>query len=814
MKAKLCLKNLFIVSTLILIAFAASSCTVNADPPVYYTITAADGISNGTVTADKTTAKKDETVTLTLTAADGYGIGTISVKDASNNDIATTEVATGTKYTFKMPEGNVTVNAVFKKVYTITVSDEIANGIVTADKTTTKSDETVTLTLTAADDYEIDTISVKDASNNDIATTTVTAGETYTFVMPESNVIISASFKELPNYTITVSDEIANGIVTADKTTAKRGKTVILTLAASDGYEFDSISVKDACNNDIATTTVTARETYTFVMPEGDVTVSASFKAIDYVVEISSTAHGSVTADMTTAHIGNNTTLFIAADSGYKLEDLSVKGSGNEEVAVTKVTDGEKYTFNMPASNVTVSASFKAIDYTVEVSGTANGSATADKTTANIGNSITLFIIADSGYKLDALSVKDGENNEVSVTKETEGEKYTFKMPASNVTVSASFKAIDYTVKFSGIIWNGSVTADKTTAHIGDSITLSVTPKLSYKLDALSVKDGENNEVSVTKETEGEKYTFKMPASDVKVSAKFDYIFNETMTVLPAGTFGTAGTTETYVIFGDWPQTQVKKYSSVVVDETKSVTMGTFTYYKGSDGAWYAKPYYGGVYYKVEPIKWRVLTDNYNGKKLLLAENILGKCKYYDYYKVNRTIDGKTVYPNNYKESRVRAYLNGLSYTKKESDTAEQVTDSSFVEKGFLQTAFTTSAQNLIVTTTVDNSARSTNLDTNATYFNSGENEYACENTSDKIFLLSEQEVTTEAYFAYEHRSSRTTTDYSGERSGLEESWFLRSPYYKESRSVRVVGSDGDPYNYHADYLSEDGIVPALCIEN
>ncbi|MBQ3670107.1 MAG: DUF1566 domain-containing protein, partial [Treponema sp.] len=47
----------------------------------------------------------------------------------------------------------------------------------------------------------------------------------------------------------------------------------------------------------------------------------------------------------------------------------------------------------------------------------------------------------ETGYKLDALTVKDGGSNAVSTTEVTEGTSYTFKMPASNVTVSATFKA-------------------------------------------------------------------------------------------------------------------------------------------------------------------------------------------------------------------------------------------------------------------------------------------------------------------------------------------------------------------------------------
>ncbi|MBQ4496531.1 MAG: hypothetical protein II973_03415, partial [Spirochaetaceae bacterium] len=143
----------------------------------------------------------------------------------------------------------------------------------------------------------------------------------------------------------------------------------------------------------------------------------------------------------------------------------------------------------------------------------------------------------------------------------------------------------------------------------------------------------------------------------------------------------------------------------------------------------------------VEPIKWRVLNPNASGNKILLAESILtANVVYYDYYGVNRTIGNVTVYPNNYEHSKIRAYLNGLSYAVKASDSAEQTTDSTYSGKGFLQTAFTSTAQSLIATTAVDNSAASTNPASNANLWNSGTNDYACDGTSDKIFLLSEKE--------------------------------------------------------------------------
>lgn len=53
------------------------------------------------------------------------------------------------------------------------------------------------------------------------------------------------------------------------------------------------------------------------------------------------------------------------------------------------------------------------------------------------GHEVELAITPVSGYDVDVITVKDAHNNEVAVT----GNKFT--MPASNVTVTVTFKAID-----------------------------------------------------------------------------------------------------------------------------------------------------------------------------------------------------------------------------------------------------------------------------------------------------------------------------------------------------------------------------------
>ncbi|MBQ7613265.1 MAG: Ig domain-containing protein [Spirochaetaceae bacterium] len=299
-------------------------------------------------------------------------------------------------------------------------------------------------------------------------------------------------------------------------------------------------------------------------------------------------------------------------------------------------------------------------------------------------------------------------------------------------------------------------------------------------------------------------------------------------TELDATTDGTAGPSGTYVTFGTWPQTI--KASDVTVDEidANKFVVGMFTYYMGSDGAWYNKQrenayknseqykYTDGTqvqmfnansyrWFKVMPIKWRVLNAS-NSKaesspKFLLAESgIMADALYFD-NENERTIDSKTIYPNNYEHSKIRAWLNGIGYDNGSANSEHE-------NKGFFQTAFTTSQQAVIKETEVDNTAASTA---------SSPNNRTCNKTNDKIFLLSYSEVNNNSYFVDNDVRIRKPTDFALAKNSVCSSdtkavnFFLRSPRH-DSSSVLYVNSAGRTKNTISCYVDYNmyGIVPAL----
>ena len=298
-----------------------------------------------------------------------------------------------------------------------------------------------------------------------------------------------------------------NGTVTPDKTTAKYDDFVTLTVTPATGYELEQLRVMD----DETLITVWSEEgEYVFNMPANEVHVYATFKAIDYIVNIISPENGTITADKKTAHYGETVTLTITPDEGYELESLRVIYND----AIVPVTEGN--TFVMRACNAAIIAYFKMIDYTVTIQPSESGTITADKETATMGETVTLTVTPNEGYEFDQLTVMNGETK-VDVTLTTEG-NYTFVMPTGNVEISATYKAIYYNIILVPSV-SGEVTADKETANMGETVTLTVTPDKGYELDKIHVMNG-TTQVAAVAEGEGI-YTFTMPAGNVVVSSLF-----------------------------------------------------------------------------------------------------------------------------------------------------------------------------------------------------------------------------------------------------------------------------------------------------
>ena len=142
---------------------------------------------------------------------------------------------------------------------------------------------------------------------------------------------------------------------------------------------------------------------------------------------------------------------------------------------------------------------------------------------------------------------------------------------------------------------------------------------------------------------------------------------------------------------------------------------------------------------------------NKNPNMNLTAKYIFNEDRFLSVHGENNTI--------NYEYSDIRAWLNN----------------------DFINTAFNTEEQNIINESLVDNSALTTSSNTN---------KYACNNTNDKVYLLSYKDVT-EKYFTYGSEMQAKVTDYGEDKGvgnlyGYGDFW-LRSPNCYDSNKVDYV---------------------------
>lgn len=130
---------------------------------------------------------------------------------------------------------------------------------------------------------------------------------------------------------------------------------------------------------------------------------------------------------------GTRVNITVNANSGYQNPSVSVtKNDGTGSVTVSG--SGSSRYFTMPKSDVTINASASLIP-TYSVSGSASGGGISFSKTSGIraGETVTVYLSPNSYHTLSSLT------SSPSVSFSGSGNTRTFRMPSSNVRVTATF---------------------------------------------------------------------------------------------------------------------------------------------------------------------------------------------------------------------------------------------------------------------------------------------------------------------------------------------------------------------------------------
>lgn len=540
------------------------------EPTSSHTISIADA-DGGIVESDKETAYLGDVVTLTATPATGYMLKEIVVKDA--NDVASTVVggtwASHNSATFAMPYSNVTVYPSFTDNFTadgglyvnmpVTGADVIeipegvesfrvyddggtelsatggANGylelrapvgyllrvsgytsgmmMVSGNFKLYNGDSTKTIL------YEQNvapmmpgggswgTVPVTSSTGNIMAIRFSTSATAERYI--DLSLLVSVVRAE--DHTIALGD-YDGGVIALDKSSAKVGETITLTIDPDPGYVLSGLRIEGATS---LTTTELGEfwfkgETATFEMPDEDITVTPLFTN-------QLTAEGGLYINMPVSGIKQ-----VTVPSG--VTSFKIYDDGGMYGSFSKNADGY-IQLTAPEGRVFVIEGSKNTSF-YETLGLLNG---LEEPYAS--NEFSLYspdadVILVNQYQMGSSEIGPiaSAGNTMTVNFRTSSNTMMYPMTTYDgldLTITISEPLVAHNITVANV--DGGTVSVQTTANLGEKVYVEPEPAEGFLFDGISIEDMAGNPVAVT---EVHWYTnvtpsFKMPLSDVLVTPVF-----------------------------------------------------------------------------------------------------------------------------------------------------------------------------------------------------------------------------------------------------------------------------------------------------
>lgn len=419
-----------------------------------------------------------------------------------------------------------------------------------------------------------------------------------------TSVVIQASFNKVFEVDV---DDMTGGSVTPDKYKAFEYDTVTLTIEPNTGYAIsgEGVVVKQQDETPVTVTPTVGNEC-SFTMPAANVYVSAEFidapvepEPETYTVTCWPAENGDLLQGNTRYKEGDNVTIAYRPDEGYRLASMRALAYGDSGNILWNEDITETNSFEMPASNVVVFATFEPAPNTYTIGTNVTGKGTVNvspASTAAAGDWVTVTATPFEGYKLALLNYSfDGHT--LTPVKIESG--VAFPMPAHNITVYAVFVPVSGEYAINVTTDGGCTVSQPVSAAYGDYVTIDIYMNAGHHLYNVYL----DNEL-VTDDVywyDGQwHYSFYMPNHDVDiyVTTTTKYFVNPVYNI-------DGGAVEVWVkdaggwdstIFadkGDWVCFKVSPYSGYELGSV-SVTgrWSNYSYdvhYNNYDGCYYFK---------------------------------------------------------------------------------------------------------------------------------------------------------------------------------------------------------------------------------
>lgn len=217
------------------------------------------------------------------------------------------------------------------------------------------------------------------------------------------------------------ADTGVSRVIVSDQDAAINGNAISVTLPAGSSLptagDIQITAAEGATVSDLSTEDGGTTWTFTVTAEDGTTemyTIQVTIAPLPaYTVTVAASSHGSVMANPTSAAAGETVTLTIAPETGYTLAGLNVADANGTAITVngSEIT----YTFTMPDSAVTVTATFRLIEEPVDPTPAPTPTPDPDPSGPSTGESDGWESIAD-----EIAAADDGDSITIDMNGETE----------------------------------------------------------------------------------------------------------------------------------------------------------------------------------------------------------------------------------------------------------------------------------------------------------------------------------------------------------------------------------------------------------
>ena len=324
--------------------------------------------------------------------------------------------------------------------------------------------------------------------------------------------------------------ELTGAKVSVDKTSAKEGETVVITISEiANGKRFEAISVTG--DGAITLNTIEEGSKYSFVMPDQEVTITVTLEDYEaHAISVNEVEGFEVAIYkddtlVTSAVYNDELEVRIASTS----EDKRVASLTSEDVELNSTTDPMVFTFKMPDKSVALTLTVEDIPthtLTAKLGEGATGKFFVDGKEVNEakeGENVVFSLSIDEAFSFKSITWSGVElENEFKTS-------YEFTMGTSDVSVEVLTEAIpSYAIEINNPTGGKAIATidgkEATSARAGQTVTLKLSFDAHYVFTSLTVNGGE---VELKTVSEGLEYTFVMPNETVTIDFVVEYIEQE-----------------------------------------------------------------------------------------------------------------------------------------------------------------------------------------------------------------------------------------------------------------------------------------------